>query len=181
MHTNDFDERRFRPLLNEQDDAWKLYLEPSASFLRRFPGPIDFVMHDGAHDYEHVVADLRSILTKMRRFGLICIHDTQEPDLYSDMLGALRDIASAYPVSLVNLPFASGLAILRVEEGQFPAIQPACAALPDGRPDTQLVPFALHPGSSQVAFRPDHRSLGSWLRARKIDAGHALRQLGLRG
>jgi hypothetical protein len=180
VHTADFDQRRFAALLEQQDEAWRLYLEPTGSFLQRFSGPVDFVMHDGAHDYEHVVADLRLILPQMRQFGMVCIHDTQQPDLYADMLGALGSIASSYPVSIVNLPFSSGLAIMRVEEGEFPPIQPVSGILPDGRSDTHLVPFALRPEVSRTSTGLERGSLRSWLRARKIEAGHALRQLGLR-
>lgn len=180
VHTTDFDRRRFAPLLEQQDEFWKLYLEPTQSVLGRFPGPIDFAMHDGAHDYEHVLADLKLILPRMRQFGLICVHDTQQPDLYPDMLGALRELSKLYSISVVNLPFSAGLAIVRVEEGQFPPIQPVAGVLPDGRADTQLVAFPLQAGPLGSTAKLADGSVRTWLRARKIEAGHALRQLGWR-
>jgi hypothetical protein len=143
VNTCDFDSRRFQGLLSEQTASWRLFLEPSKSFLDRFEGPIDFVMHDAAHDYEHVRADLMAILPKMRRFGSVCVHDTQQPDLHGDMLGAIHDAVQHHSVSIVNLPFGSGLAIIRIEESAFPSIEPRSGSLSDGRSDTTLVAFPM--------------------------------------
>ena len=180
VSTCDFDKRRFAGLLELQDAQWQLFLEPSQRFMKRFPGPIDFVMHDGAHDFDNVLADLDSIIPKMRKFGLVCVHDTQEPDLYRDMLGALTEISRRYAVSMVNLPFASGMAIIRVEEGLEPAVTPLAGLLPDGRSDTELVSCALKPAASASNDGFERGSIRSWLVARKIQVGHGLRQLGMR-
>lgn len=137
----DWDRTRFAHLLAEQDDHWRLVLEPSDSFLPSLQPPLDLVVHDGAHDYSRVRADLEAILPKMRTFGLVCVHDTQQPDLYRDMLGAIRDATRRFPTSVVHLPFAAGLAVIRVEKGLYPAISPASGDLPDGRCETFLYPY----------------------------------------
>ena len=121
LYSCDFDRRRFQNLLAEQDDNWKLHLEPSLTFLKRAPEPIDFFLHDGAHDYLTVKNDLEIALPKMRQFALICVHDTQQVDLHTGMLAAIADATAGFDVSITNLPFNSGLAILRVEFEQTPA------------------------------------------------------------
>jgi len=180
VNTCDFDSRRFRGLLSEQTASWRLFLEPSMSFLRRFDGPIDFVMHDAAHDYEHVRSDLIAIFPKMRRFGLVCVHDTQQPDLHGDMLGAIHDAIRHHSVSLVNLPFGSGLAIIRIEESAFPSIEPRSGFLSDGQSDTALVAFPMTTQLSHARQQVVRRSFSTMLRAWRVTFGHQLREKGLR-
>jgi len=180
VNTCDFDKRRLGHLVSQQDEAWRLFLEPSGDFLGRFPGPVDFVLHDGAHDYEHVKGDLQAILPKMRQFGLVCVHDTQQPDLYRDMLGAIRDVVAQHSVSLVNLPFSCGLAIIRVEQSIFPPVQPTAGTLPDGRSDTLMTPFPMAVVSHPAAADIGQSGLATRFRAFKITVGHHLRQWGLR-
>lgn len=115
VHTCDFDKRRYQHLLAEQDDSWRLYLEPSTSFISKLPEPIDLALHDGAHDYFNVKRDLESLLPKMRKFGIVCVHDTQGTDLYGEMLTAVKDAVAGRSVSITNLPFSCGLAIIRVD------------------------------------------------------------------
>ena len=169
----DCDEKRFSGLLEQQDSSWKLYLGASEKFLQSIEYPFDFVMHDGAHDYFQVKKDLSLILPRMRTFGVICIHDTQQPDLLHDMLSAIRDSSQGYKVSLTNMPFHAGLCIIRVEEGDHAAIVPSSTILPDGRNDTQLVSFPVEFGKKAGAIRPKNSGLSRWLRwrCRKIVRG----------
>lgn len=136
--------KRFSHLLEEQDDHWKFSLSPSENFLRQIEAPIDFVVHDGAHDYHQVKLDLELLLPKMRTFGLICLHDTQQPQLSHDMLSAVRDAVEGWQVSFVSLPYSCGLSIIRLEAGEHPAAVHASGPLPDGRPDTEPVPCPVH-------------------------------------
>lgn len=149
--TCDCDRARFGHLLAEQDRNWSLHLEPSLAFLRRLEPPLDLVFHDGAHDYTRVRADLEAIMPKMRTFGLVCVHDTQQPDLGADMLGAVRDGIRGVLVSVTNLPFSAGMALIRVEQGHHPPISPRTGTLPDGRPETLPRPYPT-------------RFVGSWWR-----------------
>jgi predicted O-methyltransferase YrrM len=176
LYTCDFDKRRFEHVLSEQDEQWKLYLEHSSVFLQRVPEPVDLVMHDGAHDYANVKRDLEVILPKMRRFGIICMHDTQQLDLYQDMLAAIRDATKGFEVSITNLPFNSGLAVIRVESSVHPEISPSTGSLPDGTPETKLVAFATIPTNQKLKVSP----VRGHFMAAKIRLGHLLRQAGLR-
>jgi hypothetical protein len=175
VHTCDFDRRRFASILPEQDDRWRLYLEPSSSFIPKIAGPIDFVMHDGAHDYLNVRQDLAAILPKMRRFGIICVHDSQQPDLSRDMLSAIKDATENHAVSITNLPFGAGLAVVRIEESDHPAISPSTGVLPDGRPETELRAFPTVPTSEISTSHSVAR-----MKAAKNKLGHILRQAGLK-
>jgi len=134
----DADKKRFSYLLENQDDNWKLDLCASESFLRRIDGPIDFVMHDGAHDYLQVKLDLELIIPKMKTFGLICIHDSQQSAYADDVLSAIRDATTNWEISLTTLPYCNGLSIIRVEKGNYPNIMPNGNSLPDGRYSTEL-------------------------------------------
>lgn len=129
-------------------------------------------MHDAAHDYYQVKMDLERILPKMKRFGIICVHDTQQPDLNHEMLAAIKEALRGAPISMVNLPYSSGLAIIRVEESVHPSINPSTGTLADGRPETQPVPCPMAIVES-AEFRNADTSMKRWLkwRARKIIKG----------
>jgi hypothetical protein len=169
LHSCDWDRTRYTHLLSEQDEHWTLALEPSTAFLSALAPPFDLVVHDGAHDYARVRQDLEMILPRMRTFGIVCVHDTQQPDLFADMLGAIRDATRTLPVSVTNLPFSAGLAIIRVEKGRFPAVTPATGVLSDGRAETALFPYptsfagSMRTGSAIPAI---WRRRAGYLRAR---------------
>lgn len=175
VYSCDFDKRRYTPLLEEQDEHWKLFLEASGSFIPKVPDPLDFVMHDGAHDYTTVLNDLKAILPKMRKFGIICVHDTQQIDLNKEMLSAIKDSTTDYAVSLVNLPFAAGLAIIRVEESLHPPITPAGGKMPDGRSETGLMEYPMVT-ISDVKYSATKGKLA----ALRSKAGRVLRHTGLK-
>ena len=161
----DADKKRFSDLLSQQDEHWRLFLGNSDLFLEEIAPPFDLVVHDGAHDYRQVRRDLQLILPKMRTFGLICIHDTQQPNLAQGMLAAIRDAAAGWSISLTNLPYGAGLAIIRVESGAHPAISPEGGMLTDGMFDTLPVSFPLvFPDSSK--FAESDNSLQRWIRGK---------------
>jgi hypothetical protein len=168
----DCDVERFSPLLSQQDEHWRLYLGPSKAFLRSLVHPIDLVVHDAAHDYFQVKLDLELILPRMKKFGLICIHDTQQADLRLDMLAAIRDATKTHEVSITNLPFKAGLALIRVEEAMHAAITPTGTPFRDGRFDTILTSFprpANNPG-----LKASDASWKRWVRwrLRKVIKGY---------
>ena len=176
VYSCDADKRRFELLLAEQDEHWKLYLEFSTSFLQKVPEPFDFVMHDSAHDYVNVKRDLEMILPKMRKFGIVCVHDTQQVDLREGMLAAMRDATKNFSVSMTNLPFNAGLGIIRVESSPHPPVVPTCGILPDGRMDTQPTAFATAPVGEQIKIS----GARSRIEALRVRVWHALRQVGLK-
>ena len=169
----DADEERFSYLLEKQTPNWSLFLGPSEAFLRTIHEPIDFALHDGAHDYYQVKLDLELLLTKMRTFGLICVHDTQQTELAGDMLAAITDATRGWSISVTNLPFGCGLAIIRVEKGNHEAVAPEGKNLPNGTFDTRPVPFPASPGRYSAQDQAD-TSARRWLRwrLRKIVKGY---------
>jgi len=157
----DVDANRFSELIPQQDSSWRLFLGPSEKFISMIDEPIDLVCHDAAHDYYQVKLDLSLLLRKMRKYGLICIHDTQQPDLSGEMLAAIRASLEGHKFSLVTIPFNCGLTIIRVEEGLLPEIQPLGSKLPDGRFDTSLREFSLRFPSEAINLRG--RGTAYWL------------------
>ncbi|MBD1896894.1 MULTISPECIES: class I SAM-dependent methyltransferase [unclassified Coleofasciculus] len=161
----DCDVNRFSSLLKNQDKHWQLYLGASETFLKSLEQPFDLVVHDAAHDYFQVKLDLELILPKMKTFGIICVHDTQQTNLCHDMLAAIRDATNGYKISLTHLPFNAGLSIIRIEEGNYPSITPNGSLLKDGLFDTQLISF--HPYNDNLNnINANNSSLGRWLRWR---------------
>ena len=169
----DMDLKRYGYLKTYEDEHWKVFLGGSDTFLKMVEPPIDFVVHDAAHDYHQVKLDLQLLLPRMRTFGLICLHDTQQTELGHEMLAAIKDATAGWEISLTNLPFGCGLAILRVERGNHPAIQPAGGRFPDGRFDTVPVSAPmLFPDQPQ--FSNADQSFKRWLRwrLRKLIRGY---------
>jgi hypothetical protein len=139
----DGDAKRFSDLPAQQDEHWSLELCRSEEYLRRLDPPLDLFMHDGAHDYHQVRLDLELILPKMRTFGLVLMHDTQQSELGPDLLAAVRDGTKRHLVSWTTLPFNAGLGILRIEGGGQPAVTPSGGVLPNGKFDTARSPFPV--------------------------------------
>ena len=68
----------------------------------------------------------------MKKYGFICVHDTQVASLRDEMLNALRDGLAGHPVSFVHLPFVCGLTLIRVEKDYgFGEVAPLGSAFPN--------------------------------------------------
>ena len=118
----DADVARFAQVAASHGDAsWSLRIGACSAVVQTLAGPFDLVLHDGAHDRATVEADLAAILPRVRTFGLILVHDTQQPEFHDDMLPAVRAATRGWPVSLTTLPWACGLTIIRVERSVHPA------------------------------------------------------------
>ncbi len=118
----DIDRPRFAENLPRQDEHWSLALCPSGEFFRSLEPPFDFAFHDAAHDYWQVKEDLRRMLPLMRRYALICIHDTQNSLYGQTLVRAIEDAVKDSSVAYVHLPFSMGLTIIRVEGSPHPPI-----------------------------------------------------------
>jgi hypothetical protein len=103
------------------------------------------------------------------------VHDTQQSDLNKEMLSAIKDATDGFVTSVVNVPFGAGLAIIRVEDSDHPAITPGGATLPDGRPDTSLMEYPTIT-TSDVKFS----AVKGKLNVLRMKAGRALRESGLK-
>ena len=160
----DFDRSRFAHLVDQGDEHWEFFLGSSEDFLKSLDPPFDFAMHDAAHDYWQVRWDLEHMLPLMRRFGIVCVHDTQMSGVAAEMTRAVADAARGFAVSYLHLPFSCGLAILRVEESPHPAITPPWRnpRLPDA-PGVAPLPCPMEPAVAGQARSPDARAWVLWM------------------
>jgi len=74
----------------------------------------DFVLHDGAHDYETVLHDLQKIIPYMKRDSILMVHDTLHSHCGPGMRKAVDKALDGVDVELVTLPFGFGLDIIRI-------------------------------------------------------------------
>jgi hypothetical protein len=139
----DYDVARFHSLLAHQTEQWKLELCPSSEFLERLPGPIDFAVHDAAHDYRQVQADLQHLIPKMRTYGMIAIHDTHEPEFQTELIAALLDSSEGQNISFTTMPYACGLTLVRIEQSAFAPHLPGEYLRDGATPNTMPFPHPL--------------------------------------
>lgn len=166
VYSCDIDVRRFQHLLNHQTRDWRLFLEDSETFLKRIEPPFDLVCHDGAHDYRQVRRDLEIIMSKMRKFGIVVVHDTQQVELGANMLLAIHDICDSHPTKYVHLPYGCGLTIIRVEESPYPPLPP---------PDANTAPWTLTSNKGLTSMKVRAEMASARIRIRQL-----LRKIGLR-
>lgn len=79
-------------------------------------GPFDFVLHDGSHEYNEVHNDIKKIVPRMKKNGILLIHDTEDngysntlKDAYFDAIIEITD-----NIENITLPFGYGLTICRI-------------------------------------------------------------------
>lgn len=130
---------RHTPLLSlyPVTKRWRLSLTTPQRFIAALPEPLDLVLHRGGTREADTLADLLGFLPKMRRFGLILVHDTQHPRFGPGLMRAIEEASKRHRFSATTLPFAGGLTVLRVEESEHPAITPA-GRIKGGRVVTEL-------------------------------------------
>lgn len=97
------------------------YAMTSAEALARL-GPedvFDLVLHDGSHSADVVAADLEAILPRVRKGGLVLIHDTFHSYVGEQMLDGLARRGDGRSGQMpeterITFPFAFGLTVLQV-------------------------------------------------------------------
>lgn len=157
---------------------YRFHATDSRSFIRSLQGPLDFVLHDGAHDRRQVGWDLAHLWPLVRQYGILCVHDTQNSELGVDMRMALRDAFRDCPVSWTHLPYCYGLTIIRIEREQQwePLTSPflnqrhAAAGLLNenvscGLIDPDAVPAPIRAGQSHASVSRMRTELG-WAKQR---------------
>lgn len=104
-------------------------------------GELDLVLHDGSHAADVVIADVAWTWPRLRRFGLLLVHDTQHSYVGEEMRRGLSlGLASARArYTSTTLPYGFGLTIIRREDGDA-SVQPAIAKA-GGHHATDLVSF----------------------------------------
>jgi predicted O-methyltransferase YrrM len=94
---------------------WKFYQGRSTEILKDLKlSPLDFVLHDGAHDAWTVMNDLEFIIPKMKVNSLLLIHDTDHK--YVEITKAVKKALKGIKHERVNLPFGCGLTIIKILE-----------------------------------------------------------------
>jgi len=107
------------PSLLSGDVGWEHHQGLSVDVLPALDiPPLDLVLHDGAHDYETVRADLGAVLPHVKRGGLVLIHDSAHSHCGAAVRRAIGEVVSTRDsFSAVELPYGYGLAILRRMDG----------------------------------------------------------------
>ena len=76
--------------------------------------PIDFAIIDGSHTYENVKFDLMNVLQRLKKGGLVLLHDSDHPAEFVGAFGVrqlLEELDDEFNV--INIPGEAGLAILQ--------------------------------------------------------------------
>lgn len=77
-------------------------------------GPLDLILHDGAHDAETVAADLNTSYWHLRNSGLLLVHDTWHSGVGAAVRsGFERGLDSYDGADSVTMPYGFGLTIIR--------------------------------------------------------------------
>lgn len=100
-------------------DRWTFWNADSAEALRRLGDEaFELVVHDGSHEPEQVEADIAGILPRLKRHGILLVHDVEQfalgPQVRRGLMAGIR--RSRRRVSMTSLPYSDGLAIVRMED-----------------------------------------------------------------
>lgn len=87
---------------------------------------LDIALHDGSHAADVVAADVAWAWPRLRRFGLLLVHDTQHSYVGEDVRAGLASGLSGARFTVTTLPYGFGLTIVRREDGDEP-VRPAVA------------------------------------------------------
>jgi hypothetical protein len=78
----------------------------------------ELVLHDGSHEAEQVEEDIAGILPRLKRYGILLVHDVEQfalgPQVRRGLVAGIR--RTGLRVSMTSLPYSDGLAIVRVED-----------------------------------------------------------------
>lgn len=75
----------------------------------------DLVLHDGSHEFWQVFRDLRAVLPRVKRDGLVLVHDTNHPTFpYLKYAVTLALWVTGTRYEKMSLPYGCGLAVVRV-------------------------------------------------------------------
>jgi hypothetical protein len=98
----------------------------------------ELVLHDGSHEGDEVEEDIAGIVPRLKRFGILLVHDVEQfalgPQVRRGLVAGIRRLRLR--VSTTSLPYSDGLAIVRMEGDTGHARSRASGARPrcDRRP-----------------------------------------------
>jgi len=98
---------------------WTFRNMGSSQALRELRDEVfELVLHDGSHEPEQVEEDIVGILPRLKRYGVLLVHDVEQfalgPQVRRGLMAGIR--RSRRRVSMTSLPYSDGLAIVRVED-----------------------------------------------------------------
>jgi predicted O-methyltransferase YrrM len=76
----------------------------------------DLVLHDGSHEQEVVEQDLQYIIPKIKKNGVILIHDTLHPGGFKVDFNQCKKVLKDVKHEFVTLPYGYGLTIIKIKE-----------------------------------------------------------------
>lgn len=97
--------------IQSQNPNWTYMKDLSTNVLDKISGQFDVVLHDGSHEGKILFKDLRKIWPKIKRGGILLVHDTNHPKLKNILLATkLALLGSRH--QKVTLPYGNGLTIV---------------------------------------------------------------------
>ena len=101
--------------LEENKDRWTYLQSSSKEALEKMKSEVfDFVLHDGSHEWKVVKKDLQTIIPRMKKDGIILVHDTAHTNFKLNM--AVKMALFWYKHEKVTLPYGYGLTIIRIKK-----------------------------------------------------------------
>ena len=102
-------------LMKSLSDRWEYLQCDSLKIDKHLDKEVfEVVLHDGSHDYKHVLKDLEYIVPKIKLGGILLLHDTNHPTQDFNLLQSIKDLP--YELSCVTLPYGYGLTIAEITE-----------------------------------------------------------------
>lgn len=101
--------------MEEYKNRWRFIEGRSQEVLKSLKlRPLDFVLHDGAHNDEIVYDDLKLILPRMKTKSIILVHDVEHK--YLKLRGAVESALQGVRSQRMILPYGCGLYVIRIDE-----------------------------------------------------------------
>lgn len=98
-------------------DTWTYMRGDSRETINTLPDiGFDLVLHDGSHEWRTVLRDIRAILPKIKKNGILLVHDTAHPQLGRGMRLAVRLALLFTPHKKLTLPYGYGLTVVRMRK-----------------------------------------------------------------
>jgi predicted O-methyltransferase YrrM len=77
---------------------------------------LDLVLHDGSHEWRTVMKDIWKVAPRIKKNGILLVHDTMHPNLGRGIRMAVRLGLLVTPHTKVTLPYGYGLTIVRIKK-----------------------------------------------------------------
>jgi predicted O-methyltransferase YrrM len=103
-------------LIDDHKDRWIYLQKRSDDALKNdiHGKKFDVVLHDGAHEPQIVMKDIRKIVKHMKQDALLLVHDTNHK-AFPYLPWAVRLGLFPYRYEICTLPYGAGLSIIRLK------------------------------------------------------------------